>query len=1007
MPNLRTIQTNFTAGVLDPKLAGREDIVFWYNGLEDGNNLIALPQGGLTRRPGKQYLRELAKVLQEIDLTGATVTAPEGGTAADAIDGDDETELQTANDLDANDPFVVLKVDFAAPVAVAGVDIINYSLESGTTAGEFRWQYSDDDITYTDYAEPMDIDAEARSRRRREAAPVTAQYWQWVRIGDTNVAAKVSVGEIRFWEETDELSDGRLISFAYSTQEAYILAQTDQNIDVLTGADYTTSISAPHVSAQMSQLNYTQSLDTLLEFHRSRAPWKVFRQGGDTEFDFRYAAFENIPQYDYGVPPSVSAGVNEVQSLSGITTGLRFRLTLEGKQTNSVQADASTATTATRIQNALNGLSNTAGGITVAYSAPDYVVTFAGDDGLRPWEKMTCDKNDVTVTRTTPGEHAGSGAGDEMQTLNVAGTASGDKFTIEFEGHSTTTISVGAAASDTATNIQTALRALENVGGDTGLTVTDVTDGFEVTFSGDALGNRPHTVMKVFTLKGNGVWDVARTTRGFFPGEDIMSETRGWPRCGTFHQSRLIMGGFAGVPDGTVYSCVNERYNLDTERDDATKALLFRAEVEQVGTIYQIFTGQHLTFFTSDAEFFIPTEAIDENSVMKLGTRTGSKRGLRVHEVDGAILFVQGVLDRATNEEIGTSLHEFVFDELKQKYQSNILSKFSASLIKDPVDVALRKALSTDEADIYLMANADGSATSYTLLRADEVNAFMPMSTRDGDSILAVGVDKRQTVYWITERQIDGEARRYIEMWNEDLLLDCGTIVTPEAEEFTATAAQDEYTWTFTNPGSADAIGVRLNGGRLAALDYEVDLGSKTVTLSPAVAATVEEGDTVRVASMIIEVTGADHLEGETVQTYIDGTEGDDFVVSGGAFTLPDYADTEIQYGFDFDVSGKLMPLRVPSAPTLIGKKARIVNAYLQLYETAALEIKVNGEDWQDVPLVRLDDETLDHSESELLFTGDVELKGLRGYAVGAPFEFRQPGPGKFTLLSIAREVSL
>lgn len=899
---VREIQTNFTSGVADPKLIAREDIVYYYNALADANNLLALPQGGVTRRPGKQFVRKLSPVLSAVSLSGATATAPQGGTAAHVKDGDETTLVTTTNNLSTTNPFVVAELDLGTAQAITAVDVINFSVSSGTLTDQFFVQYSNDNSTWANYGTPIDIDTTLRSRRRRnETGPITARYWRFARIGATSLAATVSVAEMRLWAESNTLSAGRLFPFAYSTSQAYMHVISDGNIDVLKGTGYETSCAIPTLSADLAITNYTQSIDTMLTFHTSYAPWRIFWQGDDDEFDFRKQPFTNVPQYDYG---------------------------------------------------------------------------------------------------------AGTGGVDEVQTLNVSGTTSGDLFTLEFEGYATTAIAVGASTSATAANIQAALRALGNVNGDTGLTVLDVTNGFTVTFSGDALGHMPHVEIQIFVLKGNGVWDVARTTRGVFEGEDIMSDARGWPRCGTFYQSRTHLCGFEGVPDAWIASVIDDRFNFNTTIDDATKALQFRAETDQVSAIYQVVPGRFLTFFTNDSEFYNPTEPVSDSAVMKLTTKTGSKEGLRVYEVDGALIFIQGAED-ADGNQIGTSVHEFIFDELQQSYQSNELSKLSSSLIKNPVDMALRKALSTEEADILLMPNDDGTATSFTLLRNDDVKAFMPLSTRDGDKILAVGVDKRQRVYWITERIINGAAVHYVELWNTDLLLDCGSIVTITAETTTATAAQAAYTWTFANPLSADAIGVRLNGGRLASSDYEVDLGSKTVTLGTAIAATVAAGDEVRVACMVKTVTGADYLEGETLQTYIDGSEGEDVTVSGGSFTLTDYADTEIQYGFDFDVSGKMMPLRVPGAQTLVGKKVRVVNAYIELYQTGNLEILANDGNWTEVELQQFDTLVLDRSLDELLFTGNMKIDGLPGYEIGGVFEFRQPGPAPFTLLAITREVSL
>jgi hypothetical protein len=649
-------------------------------------------------------------------------------------------------------------------------------------------------------------------------------------------------------------------------------------------------------------MNWTQSLDTLLLFHKDVRPPRIFRQGGDDEFDFRAAPFENIPQYDYG---------------------------------------------------------------------------------------------------------AGTGGVNEVQTLNDGGTlASGDKFTVLLEGKRTATITAGASRAASATAIESALNALVNVG--SGITVADASgNGFAVTFAGN-VGLQPWDDMTVSVLTGNSVWSTSKTTEGKFPGEDIMSNARGWPRAGLFHQSRLDLGGIASLPDAILFSVVSEYFNFDTERDDATKALLFRAETDQVGAIYNIVAGRHLSLFTNDGEFYFPNETISDESVIKLTTRSGSKEGLRVFEVDGALIFFQGVKDDVSDREIATSVREFLFVDTEQSYQANLVSKLSSHLIINPADAALRKALSTDDADILLQINENGTATAYTLLRGDAVNAFMPLATRPGDKLLAVGVDKKRHVYFATERTIDGETVRYIERFNEDLLLDCGGIVTIEYENVSAAdAGQDEFEWTFSNPGSADAIGVRLNGGRLEPEDYDVDLGTKTVTLISEVADMVQEGDIIRISSMIDQIAGLDHLEGEMVKTVIDGTEGEEFEVIGGVLDLGDFADTEVQYGFDYEVSGKMMPLRIPESETLSGDKVRVVKAILQLFETGGIEIRANGKSWQEVSLIQTDDEILDRSTAELLFTGEKKIGGLRGFSIGAPFEFRRPGPTQFTLLGITREVSL
>lgn len=899
MPSIKTIQANMTAGVMDPLAAAREDTTFYFAALEDASNVLCLPQGGCTRRPALEHVAELVHKIEAISFAGATVTAPQGGTAANVHDGNIATILTTANNLAATNPFVVAHIDFGTAKNVIAVDVLDYLLSSGTLSGELRVQYSNDDSAWSNFGGAMNADATKRSRRIRVDSAISARYWRFVRIGATSLASTVSVAEIKFWSESAELSAARLVPFAYSTEEAYMMLATEKNIDVFVGRERQAAISIDHTADQLPILNWTQSLDTLLLFHPRVRPPRIFRQGSSDQFDFRAQPFEEIPQYDYG---------------------------------------------------------------------------------------------------------AGTGGTDEVQRINISqALAATDKFTILLDGERTGTITGNATPATAAANIQAALRALPNTSA-TGITVASVTDGYEVTFGGDD-GKQPWGQMQVSSLAGNTVMDVSRTTKGKYPGEDIMSDTRGWPRAGCFYQERLHMGGIPSLDDALLSSCVSEFYNFDIDRDDATKALLTRATADQVSAIYQIVAGRHLSVFANDGEFYIEKEPIDETSVLKLTTRAGSKEGLRVNEISGALVFVQGVKDDSADSarEIGTSLREFLFVDTEQSYTANTLSKLAGHLIKDPVDTAVRKASSTKEADIELLVNADGSLTAHTVLREDVVNAFVPQKTRDGDTFLAVGVDKKRRVYFVVRRIINGVARHFLELWNDNLLLDGGGIVTITAQEFTATEGQTVFTWTFDNPADVAAIGVRLDGGRIDEADYTANLGSKTVTLATGVAA----GTKVRIARMVKQITGLGHLESETVQTFVDGSAAQDVTVTGGVLTLGSYADTEIQYGFNFTPYGKLMPWRVPGEQTLAGDKVRCVRAIFSLFNTGSLEIRANGGRWRSLNLLQLDDDVLDRSTMEKLFTGEKDERGLMGWEVGGYIEFRQSSPAPLTIRAITREVAV
>jgi hypothetical protein len=235
--------------------------------------------------------------------------------------------------------------------------------------------------------------------------------------------------------------------------------------------------------------------------------------------------------------------------------------------------------------------------------------------------------------------------------------------------------------------------------------------------------------------------------------EPVISASRGWPSCGTFHQGRLFFGGLRSRPSTLIASKVGEFFDFDPGDGLDDEGLQFTIDSDRVDAIQHLASGRALIVFTSGAEYaaIVNGPLTPTNFLLTPQTQRGSKANVRPVEVDGALIFVQRG---------GRALREFLYVDVEQAYLSNILSLLAAHLIADPVAMAIRKGTAQDDADYILLVNADGGVTVLNTLRSQEVTAFSRMVTDGLVKDVAVVED---VVWWLVLRA--GTMR--LERWAE------------------------------------------------------------------------------------------------------------------------------------------------------------------------------------------------------------------------------------------------
>jgi len=251
---------------------------------------------------------------------------------------------------------------------------------------------------------------------------------------------------------------------------------------------------------------------------------------------------------------------------------------------------------------------------------------------------------------------------------------------------------------------------------------------------------------------------------------DVWSATYGYPRTVTFHEGRLYFGGSKSLPNTVFASRVARFFDFNPGESLDDDAINVTLNSGQVNAITGMFSGRDLQLFTKGGEFFLPQSDLDpitpNNIVIQGATKRGSKEGIKPVGAESGTMFIQ---------RSGKSLREFLFSDVELSYISNNISLLSSHLLVDPVDMALRKATSTDDGDLLLLCNTDGTLATYSILRGQNVIA-PSLSTTDGEFI-NVGVDV-DTVYCVTKRTVNSSTKYYVEALNDDNTTDSATLLS-------------------------------------------------------------------------------------------------------------------------------------------------------------------------------------------------------------------------------------
>lgn len=300
-----------------------------------------------------------------------------------------------------------------------------------------------------------------------------------------------------------------------------------------------------------------------------------------------------------------------------------------------------------------------------------------------------------------------------------------------------------------------------------GITVTPAAGAtsatMTVTFTGGVNEGASFVVTARVVNRTDAAATVAHTRIGKRGGEDLISETRGWPACGIFFQDRLAMGGFAAKKSAFLLSVTGEYFDLNTQLRNAAGAILHNLDTDGAERLQRFARGRHLLLFTSDAEYYVSDRAISRETPINVVecSRNGSAPTVPVLASENSLLYV------AKKRSL---VYSATYSDITQNYESEPISLLASHLVTMIRDAALQRATDEMDADRYYLVREDGVVVVGLFIRNQDVIAFVRWET-DG-KVRSMCVDGGNVVHLLVERIVDGAPRRFLERFEAGLLFD-------------------------------------------------------------------------------------------------------------------------------------------------------------------------------------------------------------------------------------------
>lgn len=437
---------------------------------------------------------------------------------------------------------------------------------------------------------------------------------------------------------------------------------------------------------------------------------------------------------------------------------------------------------------------------------------------------------------------------------------------------------------------------------------------------------------------------------------DVSPLTGNNPACSAIFQQRQLYGATANLPLTIFGSRPGRLSNFNfsevvTDGDpyqhtiDAESYSPIRHLVSSQGGCL-IFTQDGIWLLTADTGVVTPLNAnADPKSF-------GGSAILQPLKVDSDLLYLEGRLD---------TVRMLSFNDVAQErfYAGKDVSILSNHMISEQAPIVSWGYAPAPYKQV-VATREDGQALAFTVLKEQEIYGWTRYRTQGlYEQITTVQEGRRDSVYFITQRYINGRWTKFIERQVERkfsniedaFCVDCGLALAPTYPAATlqlsaasgagVVATASAAVFTSNDVGKV----IRAGAGKAIVMGF-IDTENVNVTISPgrefetifgtSRALLLQSGDW-SYDTPVTELYGLYHLEDETVAVLADGNVVEDLVVTNGRITLP-VAASRVMVGLPYRCRLKSLPLTIPNAAAE-SKRKRVPGIVINFSDARGCEV--------------------------------------------------------------------